>query len=153
MPRICPSESDLSRPRHSVAWERHGMCELASAVQRWHVGELPAFGFFRRYRRMAGWRQGNGRACVNYFLTRQGNGMACVNYFLTRQGNGMGCVNYFLTRQGNGMGCVNPDLLALPHPATECAERTELWDLQIQSGRHVHQIRNVQHVRAAENVC
>jgi hypothetical protein len=36
MPRICHSESDLSRPRH-------GMCELASAVQRRHVGDLPAF--------------------------------------------------------------------------------------------------------------
>jgi hypothetical protein len=29
-----------------TAWERHGMCELASAVQRRHVGELSAFGFF-----------------------------------------------------------------------------------------------------------
>jgi hypothetical protein len=27
-----------------TAWERHGMCELASAVQRRHVGDLPAFG-------------------------------------------------------------------------------------------------------------
>jgi hypothetical protein len=45
MPRPCRSESDFSRPRHSAAW--HGMCELASAVQRRHVGNLPAFGFFR----------------------------------------------------------------------------------------------------------
>jgi hypothetical protein len=30
-----------------TTWERHGMCELASAVQRRHVGDLPAFGFFR----------------------------------------------------------------------------------------------------------
>jgi hypothetical protein len=29
-----------------TAWERHGMCELASAVQRRNVGDLPAFGFF-----------------------------------------------------------------------------------------------------------
>jgi hypothetical protein len=28
-----------------TAW--HGMCELASVVQRRHVGDLPAFGFFR----------------------------------------------------------------------------------------------------------
>jgi hypothetical protein len=28
-----------------TAWERHGMCELASAIQRRHVGDLPAFGF------------------------------------------------------------------------------------------------------------
>jgi hypothetical protein len=27
-----------------AAGERHGMCELASAVQRWYVGDLPAFG-------------------------------------------------------------------------------------------------------------
>jgi hypothetical protein len=27
-----------------TAWERHDMCELASAVQRRHVGDLPAFG-------------------------------------------------------------------------------------------------------------
>jgi hypothetical protein len=30
-----------------AAWEWHGMCELTSAVQRRHVGDLPAFGFFR----------------------------------------------------------------------------------------------------------
>jgi hypothetical protein len=27
-----------------TAWERLGMCELASAIQRRHVGDLPAFG-------------------------------------------------------------------------------------------------------------
>jgi hypothetical protein len=27
-----------------AAGERHGMCELASAVQRRHVGDLPTFG-------------------------------------------------------------------------------------------------------------
>jgi hypothetical protein len=48
MPRR--SESDFSRPRHSAAWAWHGMCELASAVQRRHVGDLPAFGFFRLQR-------------------------------------------------------------------------------------------------------
>jgi hypothetical protein len=29
-----------------TAWERHGMCELASAVQRRHVGDMPTFGLF-----------------------------------------------------------------------------------------------------------
>jgi hypothetical protein len=29
-----------------TAWKRHGMCELASAVQRRHVGDLSTFGFF-----------------------------------------------------------------------------------------------------------
>jgi hypothetical protein len=27
-----------------AAWEQHGICELASVVQRRHVGDLPAFG-------------------------------------------------------------------------------------------------------------
>jgi hypothetical protein len=47
MPRPCRSEIDFSRPRYSAAWARHGMCELASAVQRRHVGDLLAFGFFQ----------------------------------------------------------------------------------------------------------
>jgi hypothetical protein len=50
MPRICLSGSDLSRLLQGrgrvTAWEWHGMCELASAVQRRHVGDLPAFGVF-----------------------------------------------------------------------------------------------------------
>jgi hypothetical protein len=29
-----------------AAWKRHGMCELASILQRQHVGDLPAFGDF-----------------------------------------------------------------------------------------------------------
>jgi hypothetical protein len=28
-------------------WAHHGMCELTSAVERRHVGDLPAFGFFK----------------------------------------------------------------------------------------------------------
>jgi hypothetical protein len=47
MPRPCSSVSNFSRPRHSAAWAWHGTCKLASAVQRWHVGNLPSFGFFR----------------------------------------------------------------------------------------------------------
>jgi hypothetical protein len=58
MPRICLSESDLSRPRQVrgrvTAWERHGMCELASAVQRRHVGDLPAFSLLLLPRRVPG---------------------------------------------------------------------------------------------------
>jgi hypothetical protein len=49
MPRPCRYESEFLRPRHSAAWARHGhsmTCELASAVQRLHVGDLRAFGFF-----------------------------------------------------------------------------------------------------------
>jgi hypothetical protein len=52
MPRPCRSESNFSRPWHSAAWAWHGMCELASAVQRRHVGDVPALGFFRLPRRV-----------------------------------------------------------------------------------------------------
>jgi hypothetical protein len=37
-----------------TAWERHGMCELASILQRQHVGDLPAFGVFLLPRRVPG---------------------------------------------------------------------------------------------------
>jgi hypothetical protein len=50
------------------AWERHGMCELASAIQRRHVGDLPAFGNFGEW-------QGRGRVAVG---ERHGNNMVCV---------------------------------------------------------------------------
>jgi hypothetical protein len=29
-----------------TAWERHGMCEIASVVQRRYVDDLPAYGLF-----------------------------------------------------------------------------------------------------------
>ena len=45
--RPCRSEGDFSRPQYSAVWTRHGMCELISAFERRHVGNLPAFGFFR----------------------------------------------------------------------------------------------------------
>jgi hypothetical protein len=37
-----------------TAWERHGMCELASVVQRRHVGHLPAFSLFQLPRPVPG---------------------------------------------------------------------------------------------------
>jgi hypothetical protein len=47
MPRICCSESDLSRPRQGNGI----VCvNLHRAVQRRHVGDLPAFDFFRQPR-------------------------------------------------------------------------------------------------------
>jgi hypothetical protein len=47
------------RPLKATAWERHGMCELASAVLRRHVGDLPAFGEWQvRGRVAAGERHG-----------------------------------------------------------------------------------------------
>jgi hypothetical protein len=36
-----------------TAWERHGVCKLASTVHRRHVGDLPAFGVFRLPRGVA----------------------------------------------------------------------------------------------------
>jgi hypothetical protein len=42
------------RPLKATAGERHGMCELASAVQRRHVDDLPVFGFFRLPRGVPG---------------------------------------------------------------------------------------------------
>jgi hypothetical protein len=47
MPSAFRSESGFSRPRHSEAWAWYGTCELASAAHRRHMGDLPAFGFFR----------------------------------------------------------------------------------------------------------
>jgi hypothetical protein len=46
MPWPCRSESNFSRPQYSAASAWLGMYELALAVQRWHVGNLPVFGFF-----------------------------------------------------------------------------------------------------------
>jgi hypothetical protein len=55
-----------------AAWERHSMCELASAVQRRHVGDLPAFSstLSENGRVAAGERHGNGMVCVNRLLGR-----------------------------------------------------------------------------------
>jgi hypothetical protein len=44
------SESDFSRSRHSTAGARHGMCELAWAVERRPVSYLPRFGIIRLLR-------------------------------------------------------------------------------------------------------
>jgi hypothetical protein len=64
MPRLCRSESDLSRPwqvrGRGTAWKRLGMCELASAVQRRHVGDLPRSKLSDNGRVVAGSRQGTG---------------------------------------------------------------------------------------------
>jgi hypothetical protein len=87
---------------------RHGMCELASAVQRWHVGDLPAFGFFRLLsgvpRRLLPQKHANLRCSFRYFRlprgfsrrTRHCRRMAWARHGmceLTRQGNGMVYVN------------------------------------------------------------
>jgi hypothetical protein len=96
-----------ARHGRGMAW--HDMCELASAVQRRHVGDLPAFGFFRLPRGAprslsedtnplncrtsssdisgyhAEFHEGHGT-----IGEWQGRGMACVNYRGTAwQGNGM----------------------------------------------------------------
>jgi hypothetical protein len=55
LPRICRSESDLSRPRHRAAGERRRMCELASAVLSRHVGDLPALEKWQGRGRRTAW--------------------------------------------------------------------------------------------------
>jgi hypothetical protein len=47
VPLSCRFGRDFTRPRHSAAGERHGRCELTSAVSWRPVGDLPRFGFFR----------------------------------------------------------------------------------------------------------
>jgi hypothetical protein len=90
-----------------AAWERHSMCELASAVQRRHVGDLPTFGFFRLPRGVPLSllpEAYQSQTQFGYFRptrglsrrTRHCRGMAGARHGmceLTRHGNGMVCVN------------------------------------------------------------
>jgi hypothetical protein len=54
MPRTCLSESEPLKDTAGswqghgkvTVWEQHGTCELALAIQRLHVGDLPEFGVF-----------------------------------------------------------------------------------------------------------
>jgi hypothetical protein len=48
-PMPCHVRADLKATSqgHGTARHGHGVCELASAVQRQHMGDLPAFDFFR----------------------------------------------------------------------------------------------------------
>jgi hypothetical protein len=48
-PMPCPAHAilKLTSQGHGTAWAWRGMCELPSVVQRQHVGNLPAFGFFQ----------------------------------------------------------------------------------------------------------
>jgi hypothetical protein len=74
--------------RRGTAWQRHGMCKLASAVQRRHVGDLPAFGtvgeWQGRGRAAAGERHGMCEVSLNTAEERHGNCMVCVNRLLDR---------------------------------------------------------------------
>jgi hypothetical protein len=56
MPRPCHAASmpchghavlKATSQGHGTARYEHGMCELTLAIQRRHVSDLPAFGFFR----------------------------------------------------------------------------------------------------------
>jgi hypothetical protein len=108
-----------------AALVRHGMCKLASAVQRRHVGDLLAFGFFRLPRGFPRRLLSEAYQFVKiqdyqfgYFplprgLSRrtrhcrriEGRSMACVNQRGTAwQGNGVGTT---WSRHGRGMACVN----------------------------------------------
>jgi hypothetical protein len=52
VPMPCYDYSVLKVTSQGPSTARHGMCGLASAVQRRHVGDLSAFGFFRLPRRV-----------------------------------------------------------------------------------------------------
>jgi hypothetical protein len=107
-----------------MAW--HSMCELVSAVQIRHVGDLPAFGFFWLSRGVP-WgyqKHTNPLNCrtssseiSGYYADFyeghgtvgewQGRGMPCTTYELTRHGmagerhgRSMACTTYELTRHG-----------------------------------------------------
>ena len=43
----CHAHAVLRAKSQAYGTVQHGMCELSSAVERRHVGDLPAFGFFR----------------------------------------------------------------------------------------------------------
>jgi hypothetical protein len=97
MPRSCCTESHFSRPLHSAAWLRHGMCELASADQRRHVGDLPAFGFFQpEFHEVCSQEHTNRLNCrtsssdVSGYHADFHEGNGTVGEL---QGHGMGCVN------------------------------------------------------------
>jgi hypothetical protein len=66
-------------------WERHGMCELVSAVKRRHVsenagtGRVVAESWHSRDRVAAGERHGMCELAFNAAGERHGNGMVCVN--------------------------------------------------------------------------
>jgi hypothetical protein len=102
MSRPCRSKSDFSRPRHSVAWAWHGMCELASAVQRRHLDDLPAFGLFRLPR-------GVPRRHTNRLNCRTSS--SDISGYHADFHEGHGTVGEWQGRgmawQGNGMACVN----------------------------------------------
>jgi hypothetical protein len=81
----------------TTAWEWHAMCELASAVIRQHVGDVPAFGFFRLPR-------GVPRSLLNC-RTSSSNISAFHAHFHEGHGtlrechvHGMACANYRTTR-------------------------------------------------------
>jgi hypothetical protein len=102
MPRPCRSESDFSTPWHSAAWAGHwhGMRELASAVQRRHVGYLPAFGFFFCYH--AEFHEVCYQKHTNP-LNRRTSSSDISGYYADFH-EGHGTVG---ERQGRGMACVN----------------------------------------------
>jgi hypothetical protein len=52
-PVPCHDHAVLKATSQGHGTARHGMCDLASAVQRRHMGYLPAFGFFRLPRELS----------------------------------------------------------------------------------------------------
>ena len=92
VPLPCRFASDFSRPGHSTAGARYGMCELTSTVSRQPVADLPRFDLFRLPRGVSRLAvrifSGNTRTFTNDIaLSDNGKGTAwhvCVR--ATRQG-------------------------------------------------------------------
>jgi hypothetical protein len=82
----------------TLAW--HGMCELASAVQRRHVGNMPAFGFFRLQR--AEFHEGCYHKHTNTLNCRTSSSDIFGYHADFHEGHGT--VGEW---QGRGMACVN----------------------------------------------
>jgi hypothetical protein len=123
MPQPCRSESDFSRPCHRAAWAWHGMCELQSAIQRRHVGDMPAFGFFQLPRGVS-----------RSLLQNHTNPLICrtsssdISGYRADFQEGHGTVGEW---QGRGMACVNQ---TLPHCVNQIG-KTRSKHLSARHGR------------------
>jgi hypothetical protein len=89
----------LLKAMHSTARHGHGMCELTSAVQRRHVGDLPAFCFFGY---QAEFREGCYQKHPNPLNWRTDS--SDISGYQTDFHGGHGTVGEW---QGCGMACVN----------------------------------------------
>jgi hypothetical protein len=98
MPRHDHAVLKAASQGHGIARHGHCICELSPAVQRWHVGDLPAFGFFRLP---------NGvprRLSEAYHLINCRTSISDISGSHTDVNEGHGTVGVW---QGCGMACMN----------------------------------------------